>query len=292
MLMQTAELPGYFREVDLLAQILDGITVAKFEREKIKQAIQTVKAIEVPALAIILAGDDPASQIYAQRLKKLGESLEIKVKMIQLPQQVEQSKIIETINKLNHDPNIGGILPMMPLPRHISADAIAQAISPAKDVDAIHPYNVGMVAMGKSSWAPCTPRAVMAILDYYAIDIAGKQVVIIGRSNVVGKPLFQLMLARNATVTVCHSYTQNLAAVVSQADVVIAAVGRPRMISADMIKPGAIVIDVGINQDGDRIVGDVDFEAVKKIAGAITPVPGGVGSVSTTMVMQTLTRYV
>ncbi len=274
-----------------MAKILDGITVAKFERDKIKQTLESANQKKIPALAIILAGGDPASQIYSQRLVKLGELLGIEVKVIQFPDQVDQSEIMGTIDKLNNDQSIGGILPMMPLPRHINADDVAQAIWPTKDVDAINPINVGMVAMGKSNWAPCTPRAVMAILDYYDINIAGKQAVIVGRSNVVGKPLFQLLLARNATVTVCHSHTNNLAAVVRQADIVIAAVGRPKMITADMIKPNATVVDVGINQVDDKIVGDVDFEAVEKVAGAITPVPGGVGSVSTTMVIKTLMRY-
>jgi len=178
----------------------------------------------------------------------------------------------------------------MPMPRQIDPNAVASALNPSKDVDAMHPFNVGLVNSGRSPWAPCTPRAVMAILKHYDIPIAGKRVVIVGRSNVVGKPLFHLLLAQDATVTVCHSKTPDLAEVVKEADIVVAAAGKQGLITAGMVKTGAVVIDVGINELNGTIVGDVDFDSVSKIASAITPVPGGVGTVSTTMVLEAVLR--
>lgn len=179
---------------------------------------------------------------------------------------------------------------MMPLPAQINPDIIARSLDPEKDVDAMHPLNVGLVAAGKSPWAPCTPRAVMTVLEHYGIELAGKHAVIVGRSNVVGKPLAQLLLGRDATVTVCHSKTPDLAAFLRQADLVVAAVGRPQMIGASMIRPGTVVVDVGINELDGRIVGDVDFASVEPLAAAITPVPGGIGTVSTVMVLEAVLR--
>jgi methylenetetrahydrofolate dehydrogenase (NADP+)/methenyltetrahydrofolate cyclohydrolase len=203
-----------------------------------------------------------------------------------LPQTALEAEVITVIERLNLDPTVHAILPMLPLPRQIDANAVVERLAPLKDADALHPLNAGLVATGKSLWAPCTPRAVMAILAYYQIPLAGRNVVVVGRSNVVGKPLAHLLLAENATVTICHSKTADLAKVTKQGDVVIAAVGRPKLIQADMIKPGAVVIDVGINDTAEGLVGDVDYLAVEQVAAAITPVPGGVGTVSSVMVME------
>ena len=274
-----------------MALILDGKKAAEAQKDAIARKIAELQAQGVNCgLAIILAGDDAASAIYANRLVKLGEGLGIRTEVIRLNADVTEEELLNKVDQLNRDHSVQGILPMMPLPRHLNADRLAAAIAPEKDVDAINPVNAGLVASGRSRWAPCTPRAVMAILDFYGIELAGKQAVIIGRSNVVGKPLFHLLLGRDATVTVCHSKTAGLAETVRRADIVIAAVGKAGMVTAAMVKPGAVVIDVGINEVEGKIVGDVDYDQVSAVAGAITPVPGGVGAVSTVMVMEAVLR--
>ncbi|MCX7779564.1 MAG: bifunctional 5,10-methylenetetrahydrofolate dehydrogenase/5,10-methenyltetrahydrofolate cyclohydrolase [Negativicutes bacterium] len=271
--------------------ILDGKKVAANLKALIMRRVQDAAAAgKTCGLAVVLTGDDPASVIYAGRLVKMGDSVGIPTAVHKLPGDTDESGLLALIARLNADPAVQGILPMMPLPRHLSADKVAAVIAPEKDVDAISPVNIGLVAAGKSRWAPCTPRAVMAILQHYNIPVAGRHAVVIGRSNVVGKPLFHLLLAQNATVTVCHSQTVNLAALVRQADIVIAAAGKPALVTAEMVKPGAVVIDVGINDAGGKIVGDVAFDEVAAVAGAITPVPGGVGAVSTVMVMEAVLR--
>jgi methylenetetrahydrofolate dehydrogenase (NADP+)/methenyltetrahydrofolate cyclohydrolase len=274
-----------------MAVLLDGKKVAEALKTRIVDKVRELQARGVEcALAVILVGEDPASGIYASRLSKLGTTIGIKVELHKLAADTDEEGLLTLIQQLNDDAGVHGILPMMPLPRHLDADKVAAAIHPAKDVDAINPVNAGLVAAGKSRWAPCTPRAVMAILDHYGIGLTGRTAVVIGRSNVVGKPLFHLLLSRDATVTVCHSKTVNLAEAVRQADIVVAAVGRAEMVGADMIKPGAVVIDVGINEVAGGIVGDVGFSQVEPVAGAITPVPGGVGAVSTVMVMEAVLR--
>ncbi|MDU4959654.1 MAG: tetrahydrofolate dehydrogenase/cyclohydrolase catalytic domain-containing protein [Sporomusaceae bacterium] len=267
-----------------MAIILAGGPVAAVRKEAIRS--EAAAGDRAPKLAIILAGDDAASRVYSQRLQKLGETVGIDVALTQLPQTVSEPEVLTVIDRLNSDPGVDSILPMMPMPPQISAAAVAARLSHLKDVDSLNPLNAGLVATGKSRWAPCTPRAVMAILDYYRIPLAGRQAVIVGRSNVVGKPLAQLLLAADATVTVCHSKTADLAQVIGRGDIVIAAVGRPQLIQAAMVKPGAVVIDVGINDTPAGLVGDVDFASVEPVAAAITPVPGGVGTVSTVMVME------
>lgn len=274
-----------------MSQILDGKIVATALKDKLAAKVRELSGQGKPAgLAVVLVGDDPASAIYAGRLEKLGAGLGIETAVHRLPAAAGETEVLALIDRLNQDGRVQGILPMMPLPAHISADRIAAAVLPAKDVDAIHPLNTGLVAMGKSRWAPCTPRAVMAILDYYQIPLAGSRAVIIGRSNVVGKPLFHLLLAKDATVTLCHSKTRDIEEVVKQADLVVAAVGKPHFVTASMLKTGAVVIDVGINELNGKIVGDVDYAAALPLAAAITPVPGGVGAVSTVMVMETVLR--
>lgn len=271
--------------------ILDGKKTAEAMRGRIIQKTEELRARGITCgLAILLVGDDPASAIYANRLVKLGDAVGIRVEIIRLAATTTEIELLQAMEKLNQDDAIQGILPMMPLPAQLDADKLASALCPAKDVDAINPVNAGLVASGRSRWAPCTPRAVMAILDFYQIPLAGKSAVIVGRSNVVGKPLFHLLLARDATVTVCHSKTPRLADTLKQADIVVAAVGKPELVTAAMVKPGAIVIDVGINEVNGKIVGDVNHEDVAKVAQAITPVPGGVGAVSTIMVMEAVLK--
>lgn len=271
--------------------ILDGKKTAESLKGRILAKTQELKNKgTVCRLAVILVGDDPASGIYANRLVKMGENVGITAEIHRLPQTATQEELSAVVRALGSDDTVQGILPMLPLPGHLSADILAREISPDKDVDAVSPVNAGLVAAGKSRWAPCTPRAVMSILDFYNIPLAGKNAVIIGRSNVVGKPLFHLLLERDATVTVCHSKTAGLADVVRQADIVVAAIGKPEYIPASMIKPGAVVVDVGINEVDGRITGDVNYGDVFPIAGAITPVPGGVGAVSTIMVMEAVLK--
>lgn len=267
--------------------LLDGKQVAAERKTRIQAQIAALAVRGAkPGLAIVLVGDDAASRIYTTRMAKLAETMGMAVFVKELPAGISEVELLNLISELNADPAVQGILPMMPLPGHLDADQVAAHIQPAKDIDGLNPLTIGLVAAGKSLAAPCTPRAVMAILDHYHIELSGRRAVVIGRSNVVGKPLVHLLLARNATVTVCHSKTQDLAAVVSQGDIVIAAVGKANLVQADMIKPGAVVIDVGINEVDGKMVGDVDFEHVSPIASAITPVPGGVGAVTTTMVLE------
>lgn len=274
-----------------MAIILDGKKVAAAEKGDLIAKIAALKEKGLTCgLAIIMVGDNPASRIYMNRLDKLATSIGMVSHPYHLPADTPQEELLALIDKLNADSDIHGIIPMMPMPAHINADIIGEGILAQKDVDAIHPYNVGLFASGKSAWAASTPRAVMAILDFYGIELSGRHAVVIGRSNVVGKPMTHLLLSRNATVTVCHSKTVNLADIVRQADVIVAAVGYPRLVKAEMVKPGAVVVDVGINEVESGIVGDVDYDEVAKVAGAITPVPGGVGAVSTIMVMQAVLR--
>ena len=274
-----------------MALIMEGKPAAAAMRTRLTEKAGKLRDQGVVCgLAVVLVGDDHASIIYAEWLGKLCSNLGIRYHLAALPSDTTQEELLAQISQLNANPQVSGILPMMPLPRHIDPDIIARSIDAAKDVDAMHPLNVGLVAAGKSPWAPCTPRAVMAVLDHYGIELAGKHAVIVGRSNVVGKPLAQLLLGRDATVTVCHSKTPDLGRFLLQADLVVAAVGKPLMIGAAMISPGAVVVDVGINELEGRIVGDVDFAGVEPLAAAITPVPGGIGTVSTVMVLEAVLR--
>lgn len=273
-----------------MAIILAGAPAAAARKEAIRTQVERLNAQGIePCLAIVLSGEDPASAVYSQRLIKLGEGLGIRVLIERLPNATE-TEVLALIDKWNADTTVHAILPMMPMPKWIDSRSVSERLAPQKDADALHPLSAGLVATGQSDWAPCTPRAVMAILSYYDIPLAGREVVIIGRSNVVGKPLSQLLLANDATVTICHSKTADLTAVTKRADIVIAAVGKPKLVTVDMIKPGAVVIDVGINETPDGLVGDVDYSQVEPVASAITPVPGGVGTVSTIMVMETVLR--
>ncbi|WP_405380279.1 bifunctional 5,10-methylenetetrahydrofolate dehydrogenase/5,10-methenyltetrahydrofolate cyclohydrolase [Phascolarctobacterium sp.] len=270
--------------------LMRGKPVADVYREAITKKITAAKEHGLTVtLAIVVVGDDPASHVYKDRLVKLIESLGGAAKVIMLPADSDEEKVIGVIKKLNRNRYVTGILPMMPMPKHINGDAVGAAVSANKDVDCLNPINAGDVFMGRSPWAACTPRACMATLAHYGIELEGKNVVVIGRSNVVGKPVSVLLLNKNATVTVCHSRTRNLPELLKTADVIVAAVGKPCFVQPDMVKEGVVIVDVGINAVDGKLVGDVD-PAVAEKASAFTPVPGGIGVVSNMMVMECLTR--
>ena len=270
--------------------IMRGKPVADVYREAITEKIAAAKARGLlVTLAIVVVGEDPASHVYKGRLVKLIEGLGGAAKVIELPGTASEEEVIGEVKKLNRNRYVTGILPMMPMPKHINGDAVGAAVSPNKDVDCLNPQNSGDVFMGRSKWAACTPRACMATLEHYGIELDGKNVVVIGRSNVVGKPVAMLLLQKNATVTVCHSHTKNLPELLQTADVIVAAVGKACFVKPDMVKEGVVIVDVGINAVGDKLMGDVD-PAVAEKASAFTPVPGGIGVVSNMMVMECLTR--
>ena len=270
--------------------LMRGKPASDVYREAITEKIAAAKQRGLlVTLAIVVVGDDPASHVYKGRLVKLIESLGGAAKVIELPGSSSEEDVIGVVKKLNRNRYVTGILPMMPMPKHINGDAVGAAVSPNKDVDCLNPQNSGDVFMGRSKWAACTPRACMAILEHYGIELDGKNVVVIGRSNVVGKPVAMLLLAKNATVTVCHSHTKELPELLKTADVIVAAVGKACFVKPEMVKDGVVIVDVGINAVGDKLMGDVD-PAVAAKASAFTPVPGGVGVVSNMMVMECLTR--
>ena len=269
-------------------QLLKGKDVAAFHGKRIAQQIQEVrekKGIN-PELAIVVVGDDAPSTMYAASMQKTARSVGLKASIYREAADIGEAELLALIDRLNEDPVVFGILLMMPLPKSIDSQRIINRIDPSKDVDGLTDANIANLYTGRAGFVPCTPQAVMAILDYYHISLSGKEVVIIGRSHVVGKPLAQLCLSRNATVTVCHSRTNDLTAVCQRADVIMAAAGKAGLVTGDMIKPGAVVVDVGINRVDGKTVGDVAFEDAALRAGAITPVPGGVGAVTTMMILE------
>ncbi|HPX62158.1 MAG TPA: bifunctional methylenetetrahydrofolate dehydrogenase/methenyltetrahydrofolate cyclohydrolase FolD [Deltaproteobacteria bacterium] len=270
-----------------MANIIDGKAIAAKMRGKIAEGVQALKTKGItPGLAVVLVGDDPASRVYVTMKEKACHEAGIFSAEHKLPAGTSEAELLALVEQLNHDPKIHGILVQLPLPAHIDTDKVLEAISPLKDADGFHPYNVGRLSIGKPLFQPCTPYGVMVMLEETGVDLNGKDVVVIGRSNIVGKPIAMMCMAQNATVTVCHSRTRDLADVVRRADVVIAAVGRPQMIKGDWIKPGAVVIDVGINRlDTGKLVGDVDYASAAERAAAITPVPGGVGPMTITMLL-------
>ncbi|GAW94184.1 bifunctional methylenetetrahydrofolate dehydrogenase/methenyltetrahydrofolate cyclohydrolase FolD [Calderihabitans maritimus] len=272
----------------MAANILDGKKIAQEVREEIKREVEELKSKGVhPGLAVILVGDDPASQVYVRNKHKACGDVGIYSEVHRLPKETTQEELLELIHKLNNDDKIHGILVQLPVPDHIDEKAVIDAISLDKDVDGFHPANVGNLVIGDECFYPCTPHGCMVLLDKAGIDPKGKKAVVVGRSNIVGKPVAMMLLARHATVTICHSRTQNLAEETRQADILVAAVGRPEMITGDMIKEGAVVIDVGINRlDDGRLVGDVHFESAAEKASWITPVPGGVGPMTITMLLK------
>jgi len=272
--------------------VMSGRPVADAYKEQIKEKVEAAqKSGKKVTLAILTVGQDPASFVYRKRLLKITESLGIGSRCVELPETATTEETVAAIRKLNEDPDVTGILPMMPMPKQVDGDAVGAALAPEKDMDCLSPANGGALLMGKGRWAACTPRACMAMLKYYKIPLDGKHAVVLGRSNVVGKPVALLLLQENCTVTVCHSHTKNLPELVRQADIVVAAIGKAGFVTPDMVKPGAVIVDVGINVTETGIVGDVAPEATEK-ASAFTPVPGGVGVVSNVMMMDAVVRNV
>ena len=272
-----------------MAQRIDGKEVSLFIKDRIKnETAQLIKNTGItPGLAVILVGDDSASHVYVRNKKLACEYCGFYSQSFELPKETTEAQLLELIGELNKNDKIDGILVQMPLPAHIDPDTVINAILPEKDVDAFNPENVGKIMLGEYSFLPCTPAGVMELLKYYNIDVSGKECVVIGRSNIVGKPMAMLLLHENATVTICHSRTNQLADVTRRADIIVAAVGKAGFVTADMVKEGAVVIDVGINRNANgKLCGDVDFEAVEKKASYITPVPGGVGPMTISMLMQ------
>lgn len=268
-------------------KIIDGKAISAAVKERVANEVAKLKEQGiVTGLAVIIVGEDPASKVYVRNKEKACEQCNMYSEKIALPYDTTQAELLDIITELNNRKDISGILCQLPLPKHINEEAVINAIAPEKDVDAFHPQNVGKIMIGDYDFLPCTPAGVMELLRAKNIETCGKHCVIIGRSNIVGKPMSMLMLHANATVTVCHSKTQNLKEIVQSADIIVAAVGRAKFVTADMVKDGAVVIDVGINRTDDGLCGDVDFEAVKEKALAITPVPGGVGPMTIAMLMQ------
>ena len=272
-----------------MAVLMDGKLVSEKTRDNIKSEVERLKNEfnKTPGLAVIVVGDDPASAVYVRNKHKACLAVGMNSYQIALPATISQDELIFKIEELNADPSVDGILVQLPLPAHISEIAVTRAILPEKDVDAFHSENVGKIMIGKYDFLPCTPAGIVRLLDFYNISVEGKSCVVIGRSNIVGKPMALLLLERNGTVTVCHSKTKNLKEITKTADIIIVAIGKPRFLTADMVKPGAVIVDVGINRGDDgKLVGDVDFEAVSEVASYITPVPGGVGPMTITMLLE------
>lgn len=266
-------------------QIIDGKAVSQYLKEKIRDEAKA-EGLK-PGLAVVLVGDDAASHVYVNNKKKACEFCGFYSESYQMPADTTQDELLSLIDVLNKNDAVHGILVQMPLPRHIDETAVIERIDPEKDVDAFNPVNVGKIMTGDFDFLPCTPAGVMELLKYYNIDVSGKECVVIGRSNIVGKPMAMLMLHANATVTICHSRTRDLCDVVRRADIIVAAVGKKHFVTADMVKDGAVVVDVGINRGDDgKLYGDVDFENVSEKASFITPVPGGVGPMTIAMLMQ------
>ncbi len=272
-----------------MAQIIDGKLVSKSLREKIKNSVDefATKYGYAPGLAVILVGNDPASAVYVRNKHKACLEVGINSFQIEMPADTSEEDLLSKIHELNSDPAVHGILVQLPLPRGINESHIIDSISPVKDVDAFHPENVGKIMIGNYNFLPCTPAGVIALLDFYGIEVEGKRCVVVGRSNIVGKPMALLLLERNGTITVAHSRTRDLCSLTKEADILVAAVGKPHFITAEMVKPGAVVVDVGINRlENGKLTGDVDFEEVSKVTSFITPVPGGVGPMTITMLLQ------
>ena len=274
----------------MAAKLLEGkLFAAKIREEAGRRASELKEKTGVtPGLAVIIVGENPASQVYVRNKHKSCTELGFHSESVELPEDTTREQLLTEIRRLNNAPEIHGILVQLPLPKTLQKyeSEVLEAISPLKDVDGFHPVNVGRLVTGQKALVPCTPNGCIKMLELAGIPIEGANAVVIGRSNIVGKPMLNLLLSRNATVTICHSRTKNLAEVTSKADILVAAVGKPGFVTADMVKPGATVIDVGINRIAPKkLVGDVDFEAVKEVAGAITPVPGGVGLLTIAMLM-------
>ena len=271
-----------------MAKLLMGKEVAKRIKDELREEVTALKAKGInPGLAVIIVGDDPASRIYVNNKKKACEECGIYSEEYALPGQTSEADLLELISVLNKSDKISGILVQLPLPKGIDEKKVIDAIDPKKDVDAFHPINVGKIMVGDFDFVPCTPAGVMELIKESGIDPCGKECVVVGRSNIVGKPMAMLLLHKNGTVSICHSKTTNLCEKTKKADILVVAVGKANFITGDMIKPGAVVIDVGMNRlENKKLAGDVDFESAEKVAGAITPVPGGVGPMTIAMLMK------
>ncbi|WP_283124829.1 bifunctional methylenetetrahydrofolate dehydrogenase/methenyltetrahydrofolate cyclohydrolase FolD [Angelakisella massiliensis] len=267
---------------------IDGKAVSAAFREKLKEDVArlTEQGMQ-PGLAVVIVGDDQASRVYVNNKKKACQQLGIYSEEYALPGETTEEELLELVNRLNNRSQIHGILVQLPLPRHIREKVVLEAIDPRKDVDAFHPQNVGRIMIGDYRFLPCTPAGILELIRSTGVPVEGKECVVIGRSNIVGKPMAMLMLHQNATVTICHSRTKDLAEVARRADILIVAIGKAKFVGADMVKPGALVIDVGMDRDENgKLCGDVDYEAVEPVAGYITPVPGGVGPMTISMLMK------
>ena len=271
----------------MTAQLIDGNALSRQLRADVSTRVATLKTRGItPGLAVVLVGDNPASQVYVRNKVKACEDTGMHSVLETYPASLSEAELLARVNTLNNDPSIHGILVQLPLPAHIDAQRVIEAISPAKDVDGFHIASAGALMTGMDGFWPCTPYGCMKMLQSIGYSLKGKHAVVIGRSNIVGKPMAMMLLQQDATVTVCHSRTANLKALTLQADVVVAAVGKRNVLTADMVKPGAVVLDVGMNRnDEGKLCGDVDFDGVKEVAGYITPVPGGVGPMTITMLM-------
>ena len=279
------------------AEILDGKAIAKQIQAETKQKVADFIASggSQPKLAAVLVGEDPASQVYVRNKERACKRAGIASDLVRMPPETTTEQLLEKVNELNADAAISGILVQLPLPDQIDSRLVLDTVDPNKDVDAFHPHNVGLISQGRHRFLPCTPHGIVQMLKRYQIETTGKNVCVIGRSDIVGKPMAMMLSGygiglgsefANATVTLCHSRTADLAATVAQADIVIAAIGRPKFVTSAMLKPGAVVVDVGINRTDDGLVGDVDFEAAMEVASYVTPVPGGVGPLTVTMLLE------
>lgn len=271
-----------------MAEIIDGKLVSSALRNELKDKIAEFKSEngKAPGLAVIVVGNDPASAVYVRNKHKACIEVGIDSHQIELPEQTSEDELLSKIDELNADGGVNGILVQLPLPKHINEERVIERISPMKDVDAFSPSSVGRIMIGNYSLLPCTPAGIIALLDYYKVEIEGKRCVVIGRSNIVGKPMAMLLMERNGTVTVCHSRTKELSKICREADIIVVAIGKPEFLRGDMVKDGAVIIDVGINRlNSGKLVGDVCFDEVSKVASMITPVPGGVGPMTITMLL-------
>ena len=270
-----------------MSRIIDGKAISAAVKARIQSEVSALSARGVTVgLAVIIVGENPASKIYVANKKKACEALGIVSEEYVLPESTTEQELLELINTLNNKKSINGILCQLPLPKHLDEKLIINSIAPDKDVDAFNPSSLGRIMTGDYDFVPCTPAGILEMLKYEGIEIAGKSCVVIGRSHIVGKPMAMLLLHANGTVTVCHSKTKNLKEICRNADILVAAVGKAKFVTEDMVKPGAVVIDVGMNRENGKLCGDVDFDAVKEKASAITPVPGGVGPMTIAMLMQ------
>ena len=272
----------------MAARILDGKSLAAATRAELKHRVDAlVQRGATPGLTVIIAGDDPASKVYVRNKTVAAREIGVHSALVELRKDISESELLERLAKLNADPAVHGILVQLPLPKHIDAARVLESIAPAKDVDGFHEANLGALMAGRPTVVPCTPLGCMRLIEHAGVQIAGQHAVVVGRSNIVGKPVAHLLLQKDATVTICHSKSRDLAGICRSADILVAAVGRAKLVNASMVKPGACVIDVGIIRLPDgKLVGDVDFDAAKNVAGSITPVPGGVGPMTIAMLLE------